>query len=469
MTTVRCWPPSRRSPARCSRPRWRAPTASCCRSRVARTSGLFEINEAASLVSDAAHADANIIFGAVIDDALGDEVRVTVIAAGFDSGRPSSRKDTVRGRPAPASRRASPSRPGLPPYRRPMAPSGAQAGSGSGSSPQAHRQPAPAAAGLAAAAAPTARGSAPAGASSPAVGQRRRHHRSAAAADPGPGRAVAVRCPTRTSRKSWTSRSSSSSSEPSHPCRHADGMSELRPGRSAGDPTPQGRHRPAGRPVCVPVRLVQPRRPRRRRPRRRRREPRPGRPRAGRPRGPAGLDEPGARHRRRRRRRPAGRPGARHRRAGHRDAGAGALRPRRRLRADPAGRPGRRRGRRRPRRPRGVRQGVLPAALSAMAEPGGPRAARDGAARPCGLRPRYEVPAAMQADVARVAPGPPSAPARGTTGLDLRAGLAEPAPQGRHPRRRPRPALHRRGPARCSPTAATASPAARPAWSGSSS
>ncbi|QXG75773.1 cell division protein FtsZ [Modestobacter sp. L9-4] len=55
--------------------------------------GLFEINEAASLVSDAAHPDANIIFGAVIDDALGDEVRVTVIAAGFDSGRPSNRKD----------------------------------------------------------------------------------------------------------------------------------------------------------------------------------------------------------------------------------------------------------------------------------------------------------------------------------------------------------------------------------------
>ncbi|GAA4325440.1 cell division protein FtsZ [Klenkia terrae] len=57
--------------------------------------GLFEINEAASLVSDAAHADANIIFGAVIDDALGDEVRVTVIAAGFDNGKPSgaARKD----------------------------------------------------------------------------------------------------------------------------------------------------------------------------------------------------------------------------------------------------------------------------------------------------------------------------------------------------------------------------------------
>lgn len=46
--------------------------------------GLFEINEAAQLVANSAAAEANIIFGAVIDDALGDEVRVTVIAAGFD-------------------------------------------------------------------------------------------------------------------------------------------------------------------------------------------------------------------------------------------------------------------------------------------------------------------------------------------------------------------------------------------------
>ena len=46
--------------------------------------GLFEINEAARLVQEVAHPEANIIFGAVIDDALGDEVRVTVIAAGFD-------------------------------------------------------------------------------------------------------------------------------------------------------------------------------------------------------------------------------------------------------------------------------------------------------------------------------------------------------------------------------------------------
>jgi cell division protein FtsZ len=55
--------------------------------------GLFEINEAARLVQEAAHPEANIIFGAVIDDALGDEVRVTVIAAGFDGGVPTKRTD----------------------------------------------------------------------------------------------------------------------------------------------------------------------------------------------------------------------------------------------------------------------------------------------------------------------------------------------------------------------------------------
>src|SRR5690554_3691771 len=54
--------------------------------------GLFEINEAARLVQEAAHPEANIIFGAVIDDALGDEVRVTVIAAGFDGGAPTVRR-----------------------------------------------------------------------------------------------------------------------------------------------------------------------------------------------------------------------------------------------------------------------------------------------------------------------------------------------------------------------------------------
>ncbi|XBH22562.1 cell division protein FtsZ [Jonesiaceae bacterium BS-20] len=64
--------------------------------------GLQEINEAARLVHEAAHAEANIIFGTVIDDALGDEVRVTVIAAGFDGGNPQPRND-MRGYAAPAA------------------------------------------------------------------------------------------------------------------------------------------------------------------------------------------------------------------------------------------------------------------------------------------------------------------------------------------------------------------------------
>jgi len=46
--------------------------------------GLFEVNEAAEIIHGVAHADANIIFGTSIDDDLEDEMRVTVIAAGFD-------------------------------------------------------------------------------------------------------------------------------------------------------------------------------------------------------------------------------------------------------------------------------------------------------------------------------------------------------------------------------------------------
>jgi cell division protein FtsZ len=57
--------------------------------------GIFEINDAAQLVKEAAHPEANIIFGTVIDDTLGDEVRVTVIAAGFDGGEPTLRIDPV--------------------------------------------------------------------------------------------------------------------------------------------------------------------------------------------------------------------------------------------------------------------------------------------------------------------------------------------------------------------------------------
>jgi cell division protein FtsZ len=60
--------------------------------------GLFEINAAAELVAEAAHPEANIIFGAVIDDALGDEVRVTVIAAGFDAPPERRQKGYAPGR-----------------------------------------------------------------------------------------------------------------------------------------------------------------------------------------------------------------------------------------------------------------------------------------------------------------------------------------------------------------------------------
>ncbi len=65
--------------------------------------GLFEINEAAQLVANSAAPDANIIFGAVIDDALGDEVRVTVIAAGFDELDGSRPRPRTSAYPAPLS------------------------------------------------------------------------------------------------------------------------------------------------------------------------------------------------------------------------------------------------------------------------------------------------------------------------------------------------------------------------------
>jgi cell division protein FtsZ len=72
--------------------------------------GLFEVSAAANLIEAAAHEDANIIFGTVIDDALGDEVKVTVIAAGFD-GNVMPRK---------ASARPEVRHPELPPLRQPV-------------------------------------------------------------------------------------------------------------------------------------------------------------------------------------------------------------------------------------------------------------------------------------------------------------------------------------------------------------
>jgi cell division protein FtsZ len=82
--------------------------------------GLHEAAEAARLVQEAAHPDANIIWGTVIDDALGDEVRVTVIAAGFEGGVP-GRTDTgrenVREARAPQQERRPEPRPAATPAR----------------------------------------------------------------------------------------------------------------------------------------------------------------------------------------------------------------------------------------------------------------------------------------------------------------------------------------------------------------
>jgi cell division protein FtsZ len=67
--------------------------------------GLFEVNEAAEVVTGHADANANVIFGAVIDESMGDEVRVTVIATGF-GGRPRRRRVEAPGTvPSPAPER----------------------------------------------------------------------------------------------------------------------------------------------------------------------------------------------------------------------------------------------------------------------------------------------------------------------------------------------------------------------------
>ena len=52
---------------------------------------LFEVNEAMSIIHDSADPDANIIFGAVLNEALGDEMKITVIATGFDKAAAAGR------------------------------------------------------------------------------------------------------------------------------------------------------------------------------------------------------------------------------------------------------------------------------------------------------------------------------------------------------------------------------------------
>ncbi len=92
--------------------------------------GLFEVSAAAQLIEEAAHDEANIIFGTVIDDALGDEVRVTVIAAGFDGGQPQKRQQSRLAEPRPQARPAATSnapQASPMPGQRPVAPAPAPA------------------------------------------------------------------------------------------------------------------------------------------------------------------------------------------------------------------------------------------------------------------------------------------------------------------------------------------------------
>ena len=64
---------------------------------------LFEINEAAEIIHQSADVEANIIFGANIDDSLEDEVRVTVIATGFDAKKPVLSEPSLRSKPMESS------------------------------------------------------------------------------------------------------------------------------------------------------------------------------------------------------------------------------------------------------------------------------------------------------------------------------------------------------------------------------
>lgn len=67
---------------------------------------LYEVNQAAAIIRETAHPDANLIFGAVIDEGMEDEIRITVIATGFERSQPSRRQvlQDRYGQAAPESR-----------------------------------------------------------------------------------------------------------------------------------------------------------------------------------------------------------------------------------------------------------------------------------------------------------------------------------------------------------------------------
>ncbi len=87
---------------------------------------LFEVNEAAAIIKETAHPDVNLIFGAVIDENMADEIRITVIATGFEQSRVATRRPVnanERIRPAAANTAARPvARPAQQPQQQPQQP-----------------------------------------------------------------------------------------------------------------------------------------------------------------------------------------------------------------------------------------------------------------------------------------------------------------------------------------------------------
>ena len=68
---------------------------------------LFEVNEAAAIIKETSHPDVNLIFGAVIDENMGDDIRITVIATGFEQSRVATRRPTNTRERVPAQRQQS--------------------------------------------------------------------------------------------------------------------------------------------------------------------------------------------------------------------------------------------------------------------------------------------------------------------------------------------------------------------------
>ena len=83
---------------------------------------LYEINQAASIIRETCHPDVNLIFGAVVDETMGDELRITVIATGFDHSMPMMRQMTQTSNPRPARQPVQQTAPATPEPARPARP-----------------------------------------------------------------------------------------------------------------------------------------------------------------------------------------------------------------------------------------------------------------------------------------------------------------------------------------------------------